>query len=92
MTSPAIADRAAAIVRGLRATGRAVVRRGQLEIDGQYGQYVRIDRLEGGYFWIDRNGERLLRGTDFADLDELQPSFVDAMATAGAKAVASARS
>jgi hypothetical protein len=61
------------------------VRRGSLELDGQYGQYVRIDRVDGGYFWIDRNGERLLRGEDADDLDELQPGFVQKMERAGAR-------
>jgi hypothetical protein len=80
MTSPAIADRAVAIVRGLRATGRAVVRRGSLELDGNY---IRVDRVAAGYFWIAVDGTRLLRGTDFDAMDELQPGFAAEMARAG---------
>jgi hypothetical protein len=81
MTLP-ISDRAVHIARGLRATGRAVSRRGSFEVDRRY---VRLDRVRGAYYWLALDGSRLMRGEEIDDLDELQPSFVDAMARAGAR-------
>jgi hypothetical protein len=82
MLSPSISPRAVNIARGLRLTGRAISRRGQLEIDGNF---VRVDRVEGGFYWIARDGTRLMRGEEVDDLDELQPGFVQKMERAGAR-------
>ena len=77
ITAPAISTRAQAIAQGLIRSKRADRR-------GVYDQgMLRLERLEGGYFWIALNGGRLLKGKSLVDADEMQPGFAEAMEVEG---------
>ena len=74
---PEISIRADAIAKGLIATKRAA---GAVSIDRGM---LRIVCRQGGYYWIARDGHRVLRGKTFVDVDELQPTFGAAMERTG---------
>ncbi len=73
----AVSGRAAAIVKGLIATKRAV---GVISIDQHT---LRIACCSGGHYWIPRDGRQVLRGKTYDEAEELQPSFGEAMEKAG---------
>jgi hypothetical protein len=74
---PAMSERAAAIARGLVRTGRAAKGIGP-------GQgMVRLQCLNGGFYWISLDGSEVLRGSTLMAADELQAKFRDAMERAG---------
>jgi len=44
---------------------------------------LRLVCLKGGYYWVSLDGNRLRRGKELFDAEELQPKFIDAMERAG---------
>ena len=69
--------RAERIVDGLLKTGRASKPR-------LSQGYILLDtKGETGFYWVPYDGQRILKGTQRAQADELQAGFVDAMARAG---------
>ena len=73
----AMSERATVIARGLVRTGRAAkgIRPGQ--------DMVRLQCLNGGFYWISLDGSQVLRGSTLMAADELQAKFRDAMERAG---------
>jgi len=45
--------------------------------------YTVLEARSGGFYWVADDGFRILRGGSFADAEDLQPNFVEAMARAG---------
>jgi hypothetical protein len=74
---PVIAERAAAIARGLVRTERAA--KGIRSDQGM----LRLECLSGGFYWISFDGSGVLRGPTLREADELQAKFIDAMERAG---------
>lgn len=72
-----ISARADAIVKGLIATRRAA---GVVSIDQGM---LRVACRNGGHYWVARDGRRVLRGKTYVDVEELQPTFSDAMERIG---------
>ena len=72
-----ISARATMIARGLLATKRAV---GIISMDHDR---LRLKCRVGGYYWIDLDGRRVLRGMLLSGAEELQSKFVDAMERVG---------
>ena len=77
LVEPVISERAAAIVRGLVRTERAV--KGVVSDQGM----LRLECLSGGYYWISFDGSSIRRGTALAAADELQAKFQDTIERAG---------
>jgi hypothetical protein len=73
--------RAAAVAEGLVRTGRAS---DPITTDG----YIRLVAGAGQHYWVSSDGQRVLRGPDLGDADELQAGFIAAMERAGAAAAA----
>jgi len=69
-------SRAAAISKALIRTGRAA------NPKRMHG-FVYLEARAGGFYWIADNGFRILRGDSLADAEDLQPTFVEAMARSG---------
>jgi len=44
---------------------------------------LRLERRNGGYYWISFNGSELRQGLNLLDAEPLQSTFVVAMAMAG---------
>ena len=61
------------LVRTKRAARRVIADRGTL----------RLACRKGGYYWVSLDGNRLRRGKELFDAEELQPTFIDAMERAG---------
>ena len=69
--------RANEIAEGLMRTGRGSDVR-------LAGTWLQLCGTAGNFYWIALDGSALLRGNTFDGAEELQPSFADAMARAGA--------
>ena len=68
-----LSQRTYAIAEGLVRTGRALEPKeaqGYLQLRAKHGS---------GFYWIAPDGLRLLRGDDFYDAEELQPTFTQSM-------------
>jgi hypothetical protein len=84
--SPSISARAAAIVRGLRITGRTGdLRSAPNAVDGDDDRerWLTLPARSGQFYFLRPDGAELRRGTDFADAVELQTGFVAAMERVG---------
>jgi hypothetical protein len=74
--------RAAAVVRGLRRTGRGrMPPAGDVDNDGDH-RWIRMNGARVFYF-VSATGDTILRGPDFASAEPLQAGFIDAMARIG---------
>ncbi len=71
--------RAAAIANGLMRTGRAA---NPLHTCG----FICLHTAGAHRYWVSFDGQRVLRGRDLADADELQDGFIEAMIRAGERA------
>ena len=82
-TTPSLlpSPRAVAVAEGLVRTGRASA---PITVDG----YIRLVAGAGQHYWVSSDGQRVLRGPDLGDADELQAGFIAAMERAGATAAA----
>ena len=69
--------RAKAIAKGLINTERAA--QGLQLKNGM----LRLECLNGGYYWISLDGRQLHRGSAFLEAEELQSKFIEAMERAG---------
>jgi hypothetical protein len=78
--------RASAIVRGLLRTGRARPRRLADTVDLS-AEFIRLERREAGgqFYWISRDGSRVLAGRGLVDAEPLQAGFVERIARSGAE-------
>ena len=76
-TEPTLSFRAKVIAEGLIRSGRA-------DKHSVFDQgMLRLERFDGGYYWLALNGSRLLRGASLRTAEELQPGFADAMMLSG---------
>jgi hypothetical protein len=80
MKAPAMrpTNKAVAIADGLIRTGRAAH-------SERVGDVLRLDRREGGFYWIDFNGAEVRQGATLLDAEPLQSSFTAAMSAAAAR-------
>ena len=76
-TEQPVSARANSIALGLLRTERAI---GAIRVE--YGM-LRVRARKGVYYWIDRDGHRVIRGKTLLGADLLQPKFLDAMERAG---------
>jgi len=77
---------------GLHPTNQArfvalgLIRSGRANRQERVGDILRLERLGGGFYWLDISGKELRRGDTLADAEELQPTFVKAMREIGRRA------
>ena len=74
---PETSLRATSIARGLIRTERA---RGSVK---SHRGMLRLECIDGGFYWISRDGGRVIRGRASFDAEEMQPKFTEAMERAG---------
>jgi len=65
------------------AISKALVRSGRAAYPMRTEGYTVLEARSGGFYWVADDGFRILRGGSFADAEDLQPNFVEAMARAG---------
>ena len=70
-------NRAWAIAAGLVRTRRAATYEPS-------NSFIRAEGIGAVRYWISADGDRLLRGHQLTDAEDLQAGFIDAMARAGA--------
>lgn len=74
--TPAVSDRAQAIIDGLVRTLRAS--------DPRFvGAYVRLRARVDGFYWVHVDGSELLRANDLDSAEPLQAPFAETMVRAG---------
>jgi hypothetical protein len=76
---PRPTDRARYVALGLIRSGRA-------DRQERVGDLLRLERIGGGFYWLDISGRELRRGDTLADAEELQPTFLKAMHEIGQRA------
>jgi hypothetical protein len=84
-TYAASTGRAGAIIRGLLRCHKARPRRISATRD-RLAEFVRLERLgmPGYFYWISRDGSKILAGRGLVGAEPLQPGFLYAMERAGA--------
>ena len=75
---PGISERAAAIAQGLVNTGRAKCPQPDKGM-------LRLECLDGGFYWISSSGDQVLRGSSQSEADELRRKIIDDMERAGTR-------
>jgi len=65
--------RAMVISKSLVTTGRAANPK-------RMAGYIYLEARAGGFYWVTEDGFHILRGDSLADAEDLQPTFVEAMA------------
>jgi hypothetical protein len=61
-----------------------LVRTGRSSDARLFRTWLQLHATAGNFYWIALDGSALLRGDTFDGAEELEPSFADAMARAGA--------